>query len=115
MSIQFQSSPKNQKIKGIGGIFIPKRKDKPCVTSDVKSVLPTSAKEAQKISETINNEIIDSNTNLNKEVLSSNTLNNDIVNSDFKRKASLNVDQKLPKKKAKLSTMNAFKSNYFNN
>ena len=114
MAIQFQSSLQKPKVKGIGGIFILKRKDKSYVTSDVKSIIPTSAKEAKEISETINKKIIDSNTNFNNEVLISNTLNNDMTKSELKRKPSPNAP-KLPKKKTKITAMNVFRSNYFNN
>ena len=108
------SPHKTSKIKGIGGIFIVKRKIQTSVSSDVEVIIPTTAKEAQNISETINNQLIDSNTKFSNEVLSSNTINNDIEKIESKRKESSN-NQKLPKKKKKISTMDVFKSNYFNN
>ena len=115
MSLQYQPSVKKTKQKGIGGFFILKKKSCPTkYISDVQVIKPATAKEGEIISEKLENQTTNTNTILKNEILGSDVGYTNNETSGLKRKQSLD-NKKLPKKKAKIATMNVFKSNYFNN
>ena len=115
MSQQYQAPVKKNKKKGIGGFFILKKTSCPTRNmSDVQVIKPTTAKEGEIIGEKLEGQKTDTNTILKNEVLGSDVGYANNETSGMKRKQS-QEKKKLPKKKAKITTMNVFKSNYFNN
>lgn len=115
MSLLYEAPAKKTKKKGIGGFFILKKISLPARNMpEVQVIKPTTAKEGEIIGEKLDNQRTDSNNILKNEVLGSDVGYGNNETSELKRKQTVD-SKKLPKKKAKITTMNVFNSKYFNN
>lgn len=105
-----------KRSKGVGGFFDSLTQYKK--PYDVKLLKTTSAKVGKQLEKMITDETEDALKNLNNEVLSGNQLQQAVATETLKVEAIVAKKRKAnpdtPKKgKVKISTMNKFKSNYF--
>lgn len=104
---------KGQTRKGVGGFYTSVTCSK--VSPDIKLLKATSAKEGKLLEKIVTEEVEDSMKNLNNDVLAGSQLQQAVDNETIKvetlkRKAEPITPKRL---KVKISSMNQFKSNYF--